>query len=201
MLYRALGQWINRKKIHRIIKLNNWQLRRRRKGNRPRARGWAARPDHPNELWEIDATHIMTEHGWCHLVAIIDIPGMSPQLPAPRPKLEELISMCVAKFVTKVAPHRVGFKITLERGKSGLVRTGNKFAAAHEWADAETYYRQAVAAKPDDHGAYFNLGVALEAQGRFQDAEAAYGRAIGLSPEQKYISRRRDMRRVAGLSG
>jgi putative transposase len=22
-------------------------------------------------LWEIDATHIMTEHGWCHLVAII----------------------------------------------------------------------------------------------------------------------------------
>jgi uncharacterized protein YpbB len=24
MLYRALGQWINRKKIHRIIKLNCW---------------------------------------------------------------------------------------------------------------------------------------------------------------------------------
>ena len=72
MLYRALGQWVNRKKIHRIIKLNNWQIRRRRKGNRPRARGWAARPDHPDELWEIDATHIMTAHGWCHLVAIID---------------------------------------------------------------------------------------------------------------------------------
>ena len=48
MLYRALGQWINRKKIHRIIKRNNWQIRRRRKGNRPRARGWAARPEHAN---------------------------------------------------------------------------------------------------------------------------------------------------------
>lgn len=72
MLYRELGQWVNRKRIHRIIKLNHWQIRRRRKGNRPRARGWAARPDHPNELWEIDATHIMTTRGWCHLVAIID---------------------------------------------------------------------------------------------------------------------------------
>ena len=72
MLSRELGQWMNRKKIHRIIRLNNWQIRFRRKGNRPRARGWAARPDTPNELWEIDATHIMTARGWCHLVTIID---------------------------------------------------------------------------------------------------------------------------------
>ena len=36
MLYRELGQWMNRKRIHRIIKLNNWQIRCRRKGNRLR---------------------------------------------------------------------------------------------------------------------------------------------------------------------
>lgn len=72
MLYRHTGQWVNRKKVHRIIKKNNWQIRQRRKGHRPRAKGWAARSVRPNQLWQIDLTHIMTTNGWCHLVAIID---------------------------------------------------------------------------------------------------------------------------------
>jgi len=63
---------LNRKKIHRILKRNNWQLRVRPKGHRPRAKGWAARPAGPNQLWQIDATHLFTRDGWCHLVAIID---------------------------------------------------------------------------------------------------------------------------------
>lgn len=71
-LYRNTGKWHNRKKIHRIIKRNQWQVRKKPKGNRPRAKGWAARPERPNQLWQIDATHLMTRNGWCHLVAIID---------------------------------------------------------------------------------------------------------------------------------
>lgn len=71
-LYCRLGKWFNRKKIHRIIKRNQWQVWIKPKGNRPRAKGWAARPTHPNQLWQIDATHLFTRDGWCHLVAIID---------------------------------------------------------------------------------------------------------------------------------
>jgi len=71
-LYRRGGKWSGRKKIHRIIKRNHWQIRVKPKGHRPRAQGWAARPERPNQLWQIDATHIFTRDGWCHLVAIID---------------------------------------------------------------------------------------------------------------------------------
>jgi len=32
---------VNRKNVHRILKLNRWQCRRRPQGHRPRAQGWA----------------------------------------------------------------------------------------------------------------------------------------------------------------
>jgi putative transposase len=64
---------VNRKKIHRILKLNQWQLRRRPQGHRPRVQGWASRATRPNERWAIDTTHLFCgRDGWCHLTALID---------------------------------------------------------------------------------------------------------------------------------
>jgi putative transposase len=64
---------VNRKKIHRILKLNLWQLRRRPQGHRPRVQGWASRATRPNERWAIDTTHLFCgRDGWCHLTALID---------------------------------------------------------------------------------------------------------------------------------
>ena len=64
---------MNRKKIHRIVKLNGWQVRQRPQGHRPRVQGWASRATRPNERWAIDTTHLFTQQdGWCHLTAIID---------------------------------------------------------------------------------------------------------------------------------
>lgn len=63
----------NRKKIHRIIQLNNWQVQKKPKGHRPRVKGWGSRISTPNSRWAIDATHIFCGYdGWCHLTAIID---------------------------------------------------------------------------------------------------------------------------------
>lgn len=63
----------NRKKIHRIIKRNSWQVQRKPKGHRPRAKGWVSRVATPDTRWAIDATHIFCGHdGWCHLTALID---------------------------------------------------------------------------------------------------------------------------------
>jgi putative transposase len=79
---RKTGKRINRKKIHRLIKLNNWQIRQRPKGGRPRVKCWAARATRSNLLWQIDSTHVYTQQiGWCHLVAVKDcfdrsIPGL-----------------------------------------------------------------------------------------------------------------------------
>ena len=70
---RAAEEPVNKKKIHRIIKLNQWQCQRRPQGHRPRAHGWVSRASQPNERWAIDTTHLFCgRDGWCHLTAIID---------------------------------------------------------------------------------------------------------------------------------
>lgn len=70
---RASTTPVNRKKIHRIVKLNHWQVRQRPHGHRPRVQGWASRATRPNERWAIDTTHLLCgRDGWCHLTAIID---------------------------------------------------------------------------------------------------------------------------------
>jgi putative transposase len=70
---RAAAEPVNTKKIHRIIKLNQWQCQRRPQGHRPRAHGWVSRASRPNERWAIDTTHLFCgRDGWCHLTAIID---------------------------------------------------------------------------------------------------------------------------------
>jgi putative transposase len=64
---------INRKKVHRILKVNGWQVRQRPRGQRPRVQGWVSRAARPNERWAVDTTHLFCgRDGWCHLTAIID---------------------------------------------------------------------------------------------------------------------------------
>ena len=64
---------INRKKVHRILKVNGWQVRQRPRGQRPRVQGWVSRTTRPNERWAVDTTHLFCgRDGWCHLTAIID---------------------------------------------------------------------------------------------------------------------------------
>src|SRR5262249_21827548 len=70
---REAAEPVNRKKIHRILKLNGWQVRQRPQGQRPRAQGWVSRATRPDERWAIDTTHLFCgRDGWCHLTAIIE---------------------------------------------------------------------------------------------------------------------------------
>lgn len=73
VIRRLLKAAINRKRVHRIIKLNGWQVSQKPRGQRPRAKGWISRAERPNQRWAIDATHVFCgKDGWCHLTAIID---------------------------------------------------------------------------------------------------------------------------------
>jgi putative transposase len=64
---------VNRKKVHRILKVNGWQVQQRPRGQRPRVQGWISRATRPNERWAIDTTHLFCgQDGWCHLTALID---------------------------------------------------------------------------------------------------------------------------------
>ena len=73
MVRREWHETVNRKKVHRIIKINNWQIRKSNRGQRPRVLGSISRCDDVNTRWAIDTTHIFCgRDGWCHLTAIID---------------------------------------------------------------------------------------------------------------------------------
>ena len=49
--------------------------------------------------------------------------------------------------------------------------------------DAITACRQAIALKPDDHDAHYNLGIALNSKRRWDEAIAEYRSAIALKPD------------------
>lgn len=67
------GLHVNRKKVHRIIKVNGWQKNSKSKGLRPRVRGKRHLTTRPNQLWAIDTTSIFCcQDGWCYLTAVID---------------------------------------------------------------------------------------------------------------------------------
>src|SRR5262249_50483756 len=73
LVRRELQAAVNRKKIHRILKANGWQIRQRPRGQRPRVRGWVSRVAHPTTRRAVDVTHVFSgQDGWCHLTAIID---------------------------------------------------------------------------------------------------------------------------------
>lgn len=73
MLRHRLIEQVNRKRVHRIIKANGWQVRKKPQGLRPRAFGMRSRASESDQRWAIDTTSIFCgRDGWCHLTAIID---------------------------------------------------------------------------------------------------------------------------------
>jgi putative transposase len=73
MVRHKIKPTINRKKIHRILKINGWQMRKQAKGMRPGVKGYRSIAVSTNVRWAIDTTTVMFgRDGWGHLTAIID---------------------------------------------------------------------------------------------------------------------------------
>lgn len=69
----TIGMHVNWKRVYRLYRKNQWQMRFKAKGGRPRIKAWPSRAATPNHRWAIDTTHIFCgKDGWCHLTAIID---------------------------------------------------------------------------------------------------------------------------------
>ncbi|MDQ3231434.1 MAG: IS3 family transposase [Pseudobdellovibrionaceae bacterium] len=67
------GLKVNRKKVHRIVKLNGWQKTEKPRGMRPRVQGRRHLAFRSDQLWAIDTTSIFCgKEGWCYLTAVID---------------------------------------------------------------------------------------------------------------------------------
>lgn len=67
------GVEVNRKKVHRIMKLKGWTLPKRRAGRRPRVKGATSIAEHPDQRWATDLAMIHCgRDGWCVFVPVID---------------------------------------------------------------------------------------------------------------------------------
>jgi putative transposase len=67
------GIEVNRKKVHRIMKLKGWTLPKRRAGRRPRVKGSTSIAERPDQRWATDLAMIHCgRDGWCVFVPVID---------------------------------------------------------------------------------------------------------------------------------
>jgi putative transposase len=73
--YRRLALLLdmNKKAVQRILQLKGWQVRKRPKGHRPRAKAMPSQTRTVNERWAIDMTRVWCgKDGWSTLAAVID---------------------------------------------------------------------------------------------------------------------------------
>ncbi|WP_353661657.1 IS3 family transposase [Hydrogenimonas sp. SS33] len=69
----ALLLGMNKKAVQRILQIKGWQVRKRSKGHRPRAKAMPSRSQRPDQRWAIDMTRVYSgKDGWSTLAAVID---------------------------------------------------------------------------------------------------------------------------------
>ena len=83
-----------------------------------------------------------------------------------------------------------------EQGQDEL-KFGIDVARRGLWSEARFRFERAVALDPDSAQALNNLAVALEQQGDFKGARAAYEKAMKLKPNDLYIQQNYDLFREA----
>ena len=69
----ALLTGMNKKAVQRILQIKGWQVKKRTKGFRPRAKAMQSKTIAPNIRWAIDMTRVWCgSDGWSNLSAVID---------------------------------------------------------------------------------------------------------------------------------
>ena len=64
---------MNKKAVQRILQIKGWQVKKRIKGFRPRAKAMQSKTIAPNIKWAIDMTRVWCgSDGWNNLSAVID---------------------------------------------------------------------------------------------------------------------------------
>jgi len=100
--------------------------------------------------------------------------------------LTDLTNQIVSEFVRDIAPHKVTLKRTI-LGGPGPIDAGKKMAQNNLWPEATKLWEQAVKMFPNKPEAFYDLGLAYEVQGRLDDAEKLYQKAVQLKPEKLYM--------------
>jgi len=72
-LTHRMNRVVNRKKVHRIMRIKGWTVRQRKAGHRPRVPGSKSVAEVPNQRWCTDIALIdCGRDGWCAFVPVLD---------------------------------------------------------------------------------------------------------------------------------
>jgi hypothetical protein len=111
------------------------------------------------------------------------IKGNAP-VPTDAEALEAAALDAVVSFIKKISIWTKVEKLPLKNANG--CANGNTFAANGLFDKAEAEFR-AAAGLPGNFGAFYNLGLALEAQGRFEEAEQAFDQGLNMMPSDQEI--------------
>ena len=127
--------------------------------------------------------------------SIVKMMGMThDDVPPSDQVVSQLIDLCIDEFLSRISPHEEVVSEKLLKGKSKIVTTGNKLAAAGDYAEALECYESAIDQNPDDHEAIFNAGAMNEAMGDLATAGEFYDRAFKIEPKEQYLFARKRAR-------
>lgn len=101
--------------------------------------------------------------------------------------IERLLTQIVDEFVGQLLPHQVQVVAKMSKVKSKLAKTALKFFQSGDYETAMKLFPEAVEIKPDDHGAWYNLGLLYELTDNLEPALKAYERAGRIKDEDHYF--------------
>jgi len=90
----------------------------------------------------------------------------------------------VTRFFSKIEPKTITVKRVIEKG-TALIDSGVVHAKAGRWSRAKEFWNEAQKNLPTDARIYYNLGLAVEAEGDYNSAEIYYKKASLLNPKEK----------------
>lgn len=132
------------------------------------------------ETGKIRATKIQT-----HSTKATVVSGEG-DLPTAEEMLHGLLEQCVDEFVSLLTPHFVEIQARFARSDEAVNR-GIELAKNGLWDKAQAVWEAVVRENPQNHAAWYNLGLAYEAQGRFGRAVRAYNQAVNLKAKKMYM--------------
>ncbi len=100
--------------------------------------------------------------------------------------LNDLMNEIVEDFARQIAPYSVTEKLALESGKDAI-KVGVQYARNGLWDEAIEAFQTAVNQQPQNSNSHYNLGVAYQVVGDYDNAEKEFNKAIALKNKNLYF--------------
>ncbi len=108
------------------------------------------------------------------------------QLPSRDAILTQLSEAVIEQFIPLITPYTVQVSKTFEEDNDA-VDLGIEYAQKNLWDRAMTIWQDELNRDPRNTAALYNLGLAYEVMGDFDQAEAHYNQALDIEPNDLYM--------------